>query len=45
MFSWQKQYLTCAALTREILLLPLEHKIHLFFSQASERAGILNPQI
>ncbi len=32
MFSWQEQYLTrsLAALTREILFLPLEHKIHIF---------------
>jgi len=27
------------------MFLPLEHKIHLFFLQASERAGILNPLI
>ncbi len=29
MFSWQKQYFT-SALTREILFLPPEHKIHIF---------------
>ena len=36
-----------AALTHEIhvLFLRLEHKINLFFSQASERAGCLNPRI
>ncbi len=32
MFSWQEQYLTrsLAALPREILFLPREHKIHIF---------------
>ena len=31
LFSWQEQYLqSFASLTREILPLPLEHKIHIF---------------
>ena len=31
MFEWQEQYLTSERkLTREILFLPLEHKIHIF---------------
>ena len=30
MFPWQEQYHSFTALTREILFLPLEHKIHIF---------------
>ncbi len=30
MFSWQEQYLTRSLRSREILFLPLEHKIHIF---------------